>query len=268
MEESNLKHILMKQQARYNGKVGLYPTNNIEQFKLNWSSSWGPTPMHWHYAEDKDFTIDYGSIKRDFISYIDPSYYTYSTTKNNLPVVTALTSTPARFETTFTPDSIGYNTTTFVVVRPWNHVSGIEIVTEASYNPSATPNITGSTTICIPKSGFIYGVSSYTSDYGTNQTNLMVAATYSSSQWYIIVHKGKSSLVQTSTGTINGKTMSATASSLPAPIPSTGHNGLAVEIKENGVGLLAELIVYDSILSGANTTLVENYLKSKWAITY
>jgi hypothetical protein len=253
----------MKQQARYNGKVGLYPNNNIEQFKMNWSSSWGPTPTHWYYAEDKDFSIDYGSIKKDFVS--SSGTYTYSTTKNNLPVVTSDGGSYVTFETTFTPDSIGYNTTIFTVVKPASYTGTyINALVQAAYNPASTLNITGSTGLIIYRTGYIAGVSGYTNDYGANQTNTIVTGTYSTNEWSVVVHKGKSSLAQTSSGTINGRVMGATTSS--TGYTWTGHNGVVVEAWYGGS--VAETIIYNSILSAGNTTLVENYLKSKWAISY
>jgi|694.fasta_scaffold144363_3 hypothetical protein len=255
----------MKQQSRYNGRVGLYPTNRIEQFKVNWSPSWGPTPIHWYSTDDKDFQTDFGSIKKDFVGYIAPGSYTYSTTKNSLSVASPNSNTT--FETSYTPDSIGYNTTSFVVIKPPAFSAAPDNVIQiASYQPSATPLITGASSITIGKTGYIYGTSIYTTNNGSSYTNLSVAATYSTSEWYVIVYKGKSSLSQTSSGTINGRAMSATAS-FDVPLV-TGKNGILVKLINNTTPYVAEVIVYDSILSGANTTLVENYLKSKWAITY
>jgi hypothetical protein len=254
----------MKQQARYNNRVGLYPTNRIEQYKMPWSSSWGPTPTHWYSAEDQDFPIDYGSIKKDFVSYIAPGSYTYSTTKNGLPVVTAV-APYVSFVTTFTPDSIGYNTTIFTVVKPSSYDSNERnILVQASYQPVATPLITGSTNLLIYQTGYIAGVSGYTTDNGITQTNTIVTGTYSTNEWSVVVHKGKSSLAQTSSGTINGRTMGATTSS--TGFSYAGANGVTTETWYGGS--VAEVIIYTSILSGANTTLVEDYLKTKWGISY
>lgn len=256
----------MKQQARYNSRVGLYGGIKIEQFKQPWSSSWGPTPTHWYSTEDRDFQNDFGSIEKDFVGYIAPGSYTYSTTKNSLPVATAV-NYDTTFETSSTPDSIGYNTTSFVVIKPPSFATAPDNVIQiASYQPSATPLITGASSITIGKTGYIYGTSTYTSNNGSSYTNTSVAATYSTNEWYVIVYKGKSSLAQTASGTVNGRVMSATAS-FDVPLVA-GKNGVIVKLINNTTPSVAEVIVYDSILSGANTTLVENYLKSKWGISY
>lgn len=274
MEESNLKHFLMKQQARYNGKVGLYPTNNIEQFKLNWSSSWGPTPNRWYSAEDKDFRTDFGSGKKDLISYIPPSYFTYSTTKNNMSVISNTgVNIVSDFYTDYTNTDIGFNTTRFVVVKPWSYWNdggnALNFIEETSY--SWAPGAGAASTIYIPKTGYIFGATVYTVDANTTQNCTIVGGTYSAGEWCVVVHKGKSSLAQTSTGTINGRTMGATTSIPSTIIPTASdNNGVGIHMFTNGGvdGAIAEVIIYNSILSAGNTTLVENYLKSKWAITY
>jgi len=254
----------MKQQSRYNGRVGLYPTNRIEQFKVNWVTSWGPTPVHWYSSEDKNFETDFGSIKKNFESYIAPGTYTYSTTKNSLPVVSVTTGSGGFFFGTSATVDIGYSTTRFVVVKPWAYVAPqINFIEQTSYSTSGAPATYGASTIYIPTTGYIFGAAVYSTNNNTTQNCTIVGATYSPNEWSVIIHKGKSSLAQTSAGTINGRTMGATTSSTIIP---TGGNGIAAYLLDSGA--VAEIIVYDSILSGANTTLVENYLKSKWGISY
>lgn len=266
----------MKQQARYNGKVGLYPNYNIEQFKMPWSSSWGPTPNRWYSTEDKDFRTDFGSGAKNLISYTPSSYFTYSTTKNALPVISNTgVNIVSDFYTDATNTDIGFNTTRFVVVKPWsywnNGGNAVNFIEETSYlpDPIGTPATHGASTIYIPKTGYIFGASVYSTDSNTTQNCTIVGGTYSDAEWSIVVHKGKSSLVQTSTGTINGRTMGATTS-IPSTIIPTGGNGVGIHLFTNGGvdGAIAEVIIYNSILSAGNTTLVENYLKSKWAISY
>jgi len=275
MEASNLKHVLnMKQQTRYNGRVGLYPTNRIEQFKLNWSSSWGPTPNRWYSAEDKNFRTDFGSGKKDLVSYVPSNYFTYSTTKNSLPVISIDSgSTGADFYTDATNTDIGYNTTRFVVVKPWAYwqdgINSLNFIEQTSYSTVGTPATYGASTIYIPKTGYIFGASVYSTNNNSTQNCTIVGGTYSAGEWSIVVHKGKSSLAQTSSGTINGRVMGATTS-IPSTIIPTGGNGIGVSLFKNGGvdGAIAEVIIYNSILSAGDTTLVENYLKNKWAISY
>lgn len=252
---------------KYNLRVGVYNTSKIENFyrPLTWSLSYGPTPLLWYTSSDKRLYRDYSSGYNLSETGNQFNTITYSTTKNSLPVASFSGSD------VFTSASVttGVNTTRFVVFKPWVYLNdGIgtrNIVENIMF--TSTSNWYQSS-INIRKTGYIYGVSSYTGDSGSTVISNSVAGTYSNNEWCVVVHKGDAQIAQSSFGKINGRVMSATAS-LSTDFYQASSNLYTIACRNNTTnGEIAEVIFYNSLLSTPDITSVEDYLKAKWGITY
>jgi hypothetical protein len=253
---------------RFNGRVGLYQNNNIENYYtgLTWSSSWGIEPTLWYAANDKRLHIDYSSSTSYNLSQLPFALgsVTYSVTKNGLPVA-SFTQSNIEASTLNYGSTIGASSTRIIVFKPWvfQNVQR-NIVDNTVFNPST--GVFNQSSIDIYKTDYIYGTSLYTNDSNSTQTLAVVGGTYSNNEWCIVVHKGIATPTLSSSGTINGRTMSATSSTFVGVL---GGSGFTLGCRNNVTdGYIAEVLVYNGILSAGNTTLAENYLKSKWGISY
>lgn len=225
--------------------------------RLDWNPSWGPTPNLWYATDNSNFKLDNSSYN-DFIT---TATLDYTDTKNGLPVMSI--SSSAQLNTIQNPISSEL-ITMFVVVKPAAIDASRPQMVIANYRLPSTTTY-GQSSIGIQESGYIHGVSLYTTNANTTQTLVSIAATYSTSEWNVIVFKSDSIPAMTSSGTVNGRTMTTRSSIFTSIWPD---NDLIIDISGSALRM-AEVIVYvDNILNSTDTTSVENYLKSKWAITY
>ena len=237
-----------------------------------WNSSWGPTPTHWYSADQSEFYLDYISGKNHDTANSAWSNINYSTQKNGLSVAANSIASLSNMESTAPGTNLGVNTTRFVVIRPSVFLGSPYVMSEnnivsTSYATSGLVHYTSS--IYIGQTGFLYGQAIYTNDNFSTWQSTAVRGTYSSSEWAVIVHKTDSNPPMSVSCTINGRSMGSTSSIPTSAQAFIGGNGVMFKILNNTANtLIAEILVYNSILSAGDTSSVETYLKNKWAISY
>lgn len=231
----------------------------------SWSGSWGPTPDMWYSSDDWNILNEQSGNYPDAI-FDGSGSFNYTMQKNSINVLS--TTYPKAIIST---KSSGSGTTTrFLVARIPTQSWTTQDIWNYTYRASSgvTYNMAS---ITIDTSNNIYIGAHYTNNSGSTNTRITSYGTYSNNEWCIIVHKCKASLSQTNTGTINGRSMTSTTA-LNVGYSSLSTDGYSQNVINTSViggnVIIGELILYNSTLSSGNTTLVENYLKSKWGISY
>lgn len=254
----------MKQQPRFNGRVGLYSNYKIEQFRQPWSTSWGPTPSHWYDASDGDLSID----KISDGSFSDGSSLSYSSTQNGKMVANA----DSNVTMVATHSTGSFTTTHFIVLYVNNQVYELR----SMYDPA--PSDTGpggggnynhgeSIIKVIPGAAQYQSVWSYTGVYPLDVvTSSSATQSVTSGSYYIFKNISNHSSTTSVTGWSNGAT--ASSQTLSGGIIAEQVNKATTRLSVSTNNKVAEIICYDSTLSSTDQNLVSAYLKDKWGLTY
>jgi len=252
---------------KYNGRVGVYRTNEIENFIIQWSPASGPTPTNWYDASTNNFTIDRISTSdMTFIGTQGPTL-SYTTTKNGYAVATATSSI------TLTADNISTRYVTQFLISQWNSTFELSYtINPNSTGPGGGSNYnsgkiklsnTGTASIPISQNTLCRAVFSYAGSYPTE--------TYPNAYKSTLVPSGYNLISLTADLTsgpqanlwLNSATQSTGGFNDALGYGLVNDDQLRIAASNC---ILAELIQYDSVLSKANINLVESYLKSKWGL--
>lgn len=264
---------------RYNGKVGVYRTNEIEKFEIisytssTWVSSWGLTPSVWYDASMNDFMTNKVNPGSANLFTYGSGIATYSNTLNSLPVIS--NSYSLANLTMYSTQSTGsYNTTHFIV----GYSTDIPVYV---YNYSSLGNTQSNRGQIVTQANISSGLMVTNTSWSGNP----VGAAYQTNKayqtintWYISVvsstHSGAAlgNLTNQSkhNGVEAGSYVTYSTSIYPIPAGYIGSNSLhyislGLPINSSKV---AEIITYYSMLTSTQSSQIETYLKAKWGITY
>jgi hypothetical protein len=266
------------QQPRYNGKVGLYPGNNIEQF-LRAGVGWTGSVIHFDSSLSTSTvggygynTISGGNITR-LSNLSDVSTNTDATgsallggsgATTNLYVVipSTLYITGRAFTSPVTYNTSSTQSTYFIVsTSDTSEINCYSAIIRSNGNLNTAQSITDGT-------GFFYQSNKSTTDTTGAHTGTQILGTK-----YLTIARG--STTETSNGTVvraNGVTQSYNVGYvLGSDYTQTSLLEYYVTDSPDTRGKtmsFSELIYFDYRLSDSEFNAVESYLKNKWSISY
>lgn len=271
--------MIYNQQPRYNGRVGLYPGNKIEQFQLS-NQGWPGSIIHFDSSLPTLSTNAYGynTLSGGYITRLsnlsDPTTSTDATgsallggsgTSLNLYLVipTTLYSTGRAFTSPVTYSTSSTQSTYFIISSSYTQQQDcFSAIIRSNGNLNTAQSITDGT-------GFLYQSNKSTSD-----TSGAYTGTQTLGVTYLTTARGTTT--ENSTGTVvksNGVTQSYSSGYLlGSDYTQTSLLEYYVDstpIDTRGKTMsFSELIYFDYRLSDVDFDAVETYLKTKWGISY
>lgn len=274
--------MIFNQHPRYNGKVGLYPGNKIEQFQLS-SQGWPGSIIHFDASLSTLSTSAYGynTLSGGFITRLsnlsDPTTATDATTSTlaylggsgtTANVYAFIPNTPLYAQGRIFTSPITYNTsstqsTYFMVATSYtSEINAWNSVIRSYGNTQSAQSITDGT------GGIMYQANKTTDD--VNGAHII---SKTMGVKYLTTLRGTKT--ETSNGTVvraNGATYSYNSgSALGSDFTQTSIFEYYITNSPDTRGKTMsfnELIYFDYRLSDSEFNAVESYLKTKWGISY
>lgn len=271
--------MIYNQHARYNGKVGLYPGNKIEQFQLS-TNGWPGSVIHFDasLSTTSSATYGYNVLSGGYITRMsnlsDPTMSTDATgsaslagsgsSKNiYLVIPSTLYTTGRAFTSPVTYSTSSTQSTYFIVSNSYTTQQDcFSAIIRSNGAINTSQSITDGT-------GFLFQ-----SNKSTSTTTGAHAGTQNTGTVYLTTAKG--STTETSNGTVvkaNGVTQSY-SSGYVLGTPYTQTSLLEYYVTNSPIDTrgktmsFSELIFFDYLLSDSEFNAVETYLKNKWGISY
>jgi hypothetical protein len=267
--------MIYNQHARYNGKVGLYPGNKIEQFKLS-NQGWPGSVIHFDASLPTLSTNAYGyntlsggNITR-LSNLSDPTLATDATgsalkgtSDVYVLIPTSLYTTGRAFTSPVTYSTSSTQSTYFIVSTSFTSQQDCySAIVRSNGNLNTAQSITDG-------SGFLYQANKSTSN-----TNGAYIGTQTDGVTYLTTARGTTT--ETSNGTVvraNGVTHSYNSGYLLGS-DYTETSLLEYYVSDSPIDTrgktmsFSEMIFFDYRLTDSDFNAVESYLKTKWGISY